>query len=117
VERLADGWNAGKTVADLQADTGLSRQSVMNYLHGSGIDPRNWRERNRCVGKRLGPTSTLKSKVGPISQAYALGKTLDDLAESMRTSRSSIRRALMLGGVELRPQGRPLNKPRLSPVV
>lgn len=114
VNRLSTGWHAGRTVANLQADTGLSRQSVLAGLDAAGVDPKDWRERNRSLGKSLGPVSALKSKVQTICQAYAAGKSLEDLSDEMHTSRSSVRRALLTGGVALRSRGRPLKQAKPS---
>ena len=110
VNRLSTGWKSGRTVANLQADTGLSRQSVLDGLVLAKIDPKDWRDRNRGLGKSLGPVSALKPKVQAICSAYKTGKSLEDLAEEIDTSRSSVRRALLQGGIELRPRGRPVKQ-------
>lgn len=117
ISRLTAGWNSGKTVAQLQEDTGLSRQSVLAGLTAANIDPKTWRSRNRALGKSLGPVSMLKSHTHLICEAYGAGKSLAELADAQRTSRSSIRRALLAGGVPLRSRGRPVKQPKAFPAT
>ena len=107
--RVSAGWNAGDTVAELQTATGLSRQSVLKHLAAAGIDPKNWRTRNRKVGKALGPVSALSADAQSLVDAYVQKKqSLAVLASTHKTSRSSIRRALVQAGVVMRSRGRPV---------
>lgn len=105
---VALAWKAGKTISDMQGDFGVSRQTLANGLRQEGVDPRNWRERNRAVGKPVGPTSSLKTKLEGVVAPYMTGASLASLASDFATSRSSVRRALTMFGVLLRPRGRPV---------
>lgn len=112
--KIAQAWKDGQTISEMQVLFGVSRQTLATSLRLAGIDPRNWRERNRAIGKPVGPGSTLKSKLEGAFKLYVEGISLAVIAEKFGTSRSSVRRVLLAANVVLRKRGRPVKGlPRL----
>ena len=113
-ERLVQAWHSGSTVAALQKLSGVSRLTVVEALKSQGIEPGNWRTRNRTIGRPVGPVSGAKSKSEAICQTYVAGKSLMAVSSAFSLSRSTVRRVLVDAGVVLLGRGRPAKPARVD---
>jgi DNA-binding transcriptional regulator LsrR (DeoR family) len=89
---LADGYNAGATIAELAEDAGLHRQTVIRHLVRAGIElPRH---------------GLTDEQARAAAELYVDGLTLVEVGARLGVSEGTIRTCLRRQGVARRPAGR-----------